>query len=317
VLWRPAVWLILAGVGLGLVYYAAVRILPDAQGWWTAASYWMLRDKRPPVMGGEGSGAAGGLLGTLLGLVSAEVGRYADYFGASRAGVEEWPELLLLLSGLALGAWRALRGSRPDRTLLLGLLATGLFFVLAMKTKSRYYTIDTYPLHILLVAASLQEVAGGLARFVSAPLAPPLALAGLVGLTLVGPLKLDDRAWDKYARATRYRSGQEYYELTARLNQLAGPNAKIMAPPLYWFGLKDHEFTDIFVYERVRKQRGETADQFLETVRPDFVITDAKIATDRTTERELFRALDARAPYELIVRHKNFGDVAIYRLTWR
>jgi hypothetical protein len=89
-----------------------------------------------------------------------------------------------------------------------------------------------------------------------------------------------------------------------------------MAPPLYWFGLRHHEFTDIFVYERVRKQFGESPAEFLVATRPDFVITDAKIATERTIERELYRALDERARYELIVRHKNYGDVAVYRLTW-
>jgi hypothetical protein len=51
-------------------------------------------------------------------------------------------------------------------------------------------------------------------------------------------------------------------------------------------------------------------------LRPDFVITDAKIATDRRVERLLYNELDRRARYELVVRHKNFGDVAVYRLSW-
>ena len=36
----------------------------------------------------------------------------------------------------------------------------------------------------------------------------------------------------------------------------------------------------------------------------------------RRVERLLYNELDARATYELIVRHKNYGDVAVYRLTW-
>ena len=305
VLHRPAVWLIAAGVGLGLVYYLAVRILPDPAGWFTAARYWMGVDKQPPVA----DSASGGILG----LLRAELLRYADYFGVSPAGIEEWPELLLLLFGLALAAWRALRGSRADRTILLGLALTAVFFVFVVKTKSRYYMLDTYPLHILLVARGLEQATERLRR-------PPLARAALTGLVLLAviwPLKFEDRAWDKYVRATRYRAGQEYYELTRRLDQLAGPNARILAPPLYWFGLRQHQFTDIFVYERVRKQFGESPAEFLAAVRPDIVITDAKIATDRAIERELYRALDERAPYDLIVRHKNYGDVAIYRLNWR
>jgi hypothetical protein len=54
--------------------------------------------------------------------------------------------------------------------------------------------------------------------------------------------------------------------------------------------------------------------QFLDEVRPDFVITDAKIATERRVERLLYDELDRRSTYELIVRHKSYGDVAIYRL---
>jgi hypothetical protein len=159
----------------------------------------------------------------------------------------------------------------------------------------------------------LQQLAGALRR----PTVAPVALAGLVLLAVIGPLKLQDRAWDKYVRASRYRAGQEYYELTRRLDQLAGPNARVLAPPLYWFGLREHPFTDIYVYERVRKQFGESPAEFLDAIRPDIVITDAKIATDRAIERELYRALDERAPYELVVRHKNYGDVAVYHLTWR
>jgi len=46
------------------------------------------------------------------------------------------------------------------------------------------------------------------------------------------------------------------------------------------------------------------------------VITDAKIATDIRLQRMFYNELDARSKRELIVRHKNFGDVAIYRLNW-
>ena len=85
---------------------------------------------------------------------------------------------------------------------------------------------------------------------------------------------------------------------------------------MYWIGLKDHPYTDIYVFERLSRQMDMSAAQFLEETRPDMVITDAKIATDRRVERLLYNELDTRAQYELVVRHKNFGDVAIYRLKW-
>jgi hypothetical protein len=195
---------------------------------------------------------------------------------------------------------------------LLGLLALGLFTTFAVSTKSRYYMLLTYPIYALVIARGFQHLAGRLRR----PALAPAGLAALVLLAVLWPLKFHDRAWDKYVRGVRYRAGQEYYLLAAQLEQLAGSDAKILAPPLFWYGLHDHPFTDIYVFERVRRQYGETADQFLASVRPDLVITDAKIATDRATERELYRALDDRAPRELVVRHKNYGDLAIYRLRW-
>ena len=48
--------------------------------------------------------------------------------------------------------------------------------------------------------------------------------------------KAEDRAWENYIRARRYRAGQEYTQLTARLHELAGPGASILAPPVYWIG---------------------------------------------------------------------------------
>ena len=75
----------------------------------------------------------------------------------------------------------------------------------------------------------------------------------------------------------------------------------------------DYELNGVFFTElNIRRP-----DQFLDAIQPDLVITDAKIATDKNVERELYRGLDARAPYELVVRHKNYGDVAVYRLAHR
>ena len=281
---RPTIWLLAAGLGLAALYYIGVRILPDPSGDVAAMRYWIGVDKAPPLARDGGSGG-------LLAQARLELLRYAEYFGVSGQGIDEPTELALIVLGLA---------------------AAAIFFVLVVSMKSRYYMLLTYPIYVLLIARGFQQLAGRLRP-------PALARAGLAALVLLAvlwPLKFHDRAWDKYVRGVRYRAGQEYYLLTAQLEQLAGPDAKILAPPLFWYGLHDHPFTDIYVFERVRRQYGETADQFLASVRPDLVITDAKIATDKATERELHRALLERAPAELVVRHKNYGDLAIYRLRW-
>jgi hypothetical protein len=179
---------------------------------------------------------------------------------------------------------------------------------------------------MLLLASVLAQVGGWIAaRAVPSPGERPRlqrtaiaggVLAACVAVVMLWPMKLDERAWDNYIRARRYREGQEYLQLTSRLSELAGPGARILAPPVYWIGLQDHPYTDIYVFERVERQYGMLPAQFLDEIRPDLVITDAKIATDRRVERLLYDELDARAKYELVVRHKNYGDVAVYRLTW-
>lgn len=319
-------WLFVAGIAVAGLYFISVRMLPDPPGYLAAMGYWLGVDKAPPVARG-GNGGLGGMLAN-------ELARYWDYFG------EEPAELGLILAGLAGGAWMAVRGSHPARLIWLGLLAAFAFFVVAVSMKSRYYMLLTYPLYLLLLARVVERAATWLAAHISASSAPgppdgrapgragdaslgfvvqaraAAILTALVVLSMLWPLKLEERTWDNYIRARRYREGQEYTQLTDRLRELAGPGAKIMAPPVYWIGLQDHPYVDIFVYERVERQYGMTPAQFLDETRPDIVITDAKIATDRRVERLLYNELDRRAPYELIVRHKNYGDVAIYRLRW-
>ena len=310
-------WAFALGMVAAALYYVTVRLLPDPAGFLAGLGYWVGVDKAPPAVR-----AAGGVGAKLTAMVLSEIARYQDYFG------EEPLELLVVLLGLGGGLWLAFRGSYPARLIWLGLLFAGLFFVVAVSTKSKYYMLLTYPLYVLLLARVLERVAAWVAERVaarssgapaSAAPAGPIAwsvLAVLVALVLVWPLKLDERAWDNYIQARRYREGQEYLQLTSRLAEIAGPGARILAPPVYWIGLHDHPYADIYVYERVERQYGMTPAQYLDEIRPDLVITDAKIATERRVERLLYNELDSRAAYELIVRHKNYGDVAVYRLTW-
>lgn len=310
-------WAFVLGMVAAALYYLSVRFLPDPAGFVAGLSYWVGVDKAPPAVR-----AAGGIGARLGGMLLAEVARYQDYFG------EEPLELLVVLLGLGGGLWMALRGSHPARLVWLGLLFAFGFFVVAVSTKSKYYMLLTYPLYLLLLARVLERVAAWVASKTPHPPTPlsrarergqgvrGVILAVLVVVVMVWPLKLDERAWDNYIRARRYREGQDYLELTSRLKEIAGPDARILAPPVYWIGMHEHPYSDIYVYERVERQYGMTPAQYLDEIRPDLVITDAKIATERRVERLLYNELDSRAKYDLIVRHKNYGDVAVYRLTW-
>ncbi len=310
---RPEGLLFVAGLGLAAAYYLAVRVLPDPTGFIAGMSYWLGVDKAPPL--------ARPALG-LAGVLRNELARYQDYFG------EEPLELGLVLLGLGAGLWSAARGSHPARLMMLGLAAAFVFFLVAVSMKSKYYMVLTYPFYMLLVARLIERVARGVGARLAVPVraqqaaplqsrvAQHLALVLLVGLAALYPLKAGDRAWENYIRARRYREGQEYAMLTAQLDRLAGPGAKILAPPVYWIGLRTHPYIDIYVYERLERRYHMTVSQFLAETRPDFVITDAKIATEKPIEKLLYNELDARATREFVVRHKNYGDVAVYRLHW-
>ena len=295
---RRESWLFGLGLALGGAYYLVARVLPNPGSFLGGLQYWVGVDKHPPWDKPD--------LGP-LGPIQLELWRYWDYFQ------EEPLELGMVLLGLAFAIWRASRSGRAERLILAGLAAAQLFFILFVSSKSKYYMIFGYPYYALLVAAAGWWLVGRIRR-------QELSYAALAALTLLlvwGPLKFEERAWDKYIRAARYRAGQDYYQLTSQLRTLAGTDARILAPPLYWFGFNDHHFTDIFVFERVKRQYGMSAARFLDEIRPDLVITDGKIATERANQLELHRALDERASYELVTRHKNFGDVAVYRLRRR
>lgn len=314
--WRERqVWMLAAGLVLAAIQYLLFRFVPDPGGFLAGLQYWVGVDKQPPA--GRVAGV-GGIVNSVL----AEIARYQDYFG------EEPLEVAMVLAGIVGGVWWAIRGDRGSRVLLLGLVAAFIFFVVAVSTKSKYYMLLTYPIYALLVGRLIDLAAFNrwvtvrgqqLVATVSAtrlPVLGSLIFVGLTALMVYVPLKGEDRAWDNYIRARRYRAGQEYLQLTDRLDALAGPGARILAPPLYWIGLKSHPYTDIYVYERLQRQMDMSVAQFLDETRPDFVITDAKIATDKRVEKLLYNELDARATRELIVRHKNYGDVAVYRLDW-
>jgi hypothetical protein len=343
---RSETWIFAAGIVAAALYYLSVRFLPDPAGFMTALGYWVGVDKAPPAVRVDDGGAGARLVSMLMN----EIARYLDYFdeeplelavillglagGAWMAIRGSYPARLILL-GLAFAfAFFVVAVSTKSKYYML--LTYPLYLLLLARVLERTATW------------AAERVERALKGFLEARLRPPrrasskldcvpplprtgrgaggegvppahattsaAILSAFVLAVVVWPLKLDERAWENYILAGRYREGQEYVQLTDRLKELAGPDATILAPPLYWIGMHDHPFVDIYVFERVERQYGMTATQFLDEVRPDFVITDAKIATERRVERLLYDELDRRSRYEVIVRHKNFGDVAIYRL---
>jgi Dolichyl-phosphate-mannose-protein mannosyltransferase len=335
---------LIGGLVLAAVQYLLFRFVPDPAGFLGGLQYWVGVDKAPPA------GRVGG--GGVSTLLSNELARYWDYFGEEP--LELSMVAIGLLAGLW-WAIRGDRGARiiwlgliaeavffvvavstkskyymlltyPFFVLFLGRVAQEVSFGWLSRARPHPnpprarggsaidQTLESGPLPAHRQGWS--GVSFGRSSYGKRAIAASAVFIALIALAVYFPLKGEDRAWENYIRARRYRAGQEYTQLTARLDELAGPGARILAPPVYWIGLKGHPYTDIYVFERLSKQMNMSPGQFLEETRPDIVITDAKIATDRRIQRLLYNELDARSKVELVVRHKNYGDVAIYRLHW-
>jgi 4-amino-4-deoxy-L-arabinose transferase-like glycosyltransferase len=343
---RREVWIFGLGIAGAALYYLAVRFLPDPAGFMAALGYWVGVDKALPVA--KSNGGIVGRLGTML---TNEYLRYVDYFGEEPLELAlvvlgllgglwmairgAYPCRLILLGLVFAAAFFVVAVSTKSKYYMLLTYPLYLLLVARVLERAADWLVTTLTPTLSRWEREPSAIplprtgpgGGGLPRGPmvgwsggwgegASRAAPAAVLAVLVVAAMVWPLKLQDRAWDNYIQARRYRAGQEYSQLTDRLDELAGPGAKILAPPVYWIGLRDHPYIDIYVYERLQRQYGMTPAQFLDETRPDFVITDAKIATDHRVERLLYDELDARSHYELVTRHKNYGDVAIYRLRW-
>ena len=99
--WRAVLkrdaWLYVAGIGIGALYYIAVRIAPDPMHFVEAFQYWIGVDKRPPALATRGGSA-----------IDAELGRWTQYLS------HRWMEAALLGVGVVDGrrsGWSACASS--------------------------------------------------------------------------------------------------------------------------------------------------------------------------------------------------------------
>ncbi|MCC6179117.1 MAG: glycosyltransferase family 39 protein [Chloroflexi bacterium] len=347
---RHETWLFAGGIVAAALYYLAVRFLPDPASFLAALGYWVGVDKAPPAARSGGRGLLAMLANEVeryrdyfgeepleLGLILLGLAG-----GIAMAARGSYPARLLLLGLVFAFGFFVVAVSMKSKYYML--LTYPYYLLLAARVFERVATAVSarVPLGSARSPARVDPASSGFGipsppspcashagegQGVKAPtrargmetlsiVLPHALLATLVLFAMFVPLRAQDRAWENYILARRYRDGQDYAQLTAQLSQLAGPGAKVLAPPLYWLGMADHSYVDIYVYERLERQYGMSVAQFLEETKPDFVITDAKIATQSRIEKLLYNELDARAERQMIVRHKNFGDVAVYRLRW-
>jgi hypothetical protein len=195
-------------------------------------------------------------------MLSAELGRFEGYFSSERR-----LELLALAGGLLFGLALSVARRRPE-PLAIGLLLAFALFVLVVSGKSEFYIMLFYPWLCLLLAGAVVWLAQRTGR------AWPLVVlaAFWVGPRIFG---FEEHHDDLLIAAGNFPE-RGYYALMADITPLVPPGASVLGPPLFWIGLHDRSYTDYYVWERLRAERGERFASFAARLKPDVLVLDAK-----------------------------------------
>jgi 4-amino-4-deoxy-L-arabinose transferase-like glycosyltransferase len=296
---EPCLWSFVAGVSIGLAFYAALHILPYPQ------TYLMLNrlafgpTHTPPLLEPRHVFSSTVDMGRLLFLL--------------------YPLLVPLIIWAIVVLLREHSKSAKTLVVLSGVLVGA--GVLLMRNKAPYYAILFTPAIDLVIAALVLEVGqrpwqGRLGDYVRRGLAWGICF-GTAVLNLVLLL--------------RYDFGEVYRTVQSRVNQSIQPGESIMASQTYWFGLYDHVYYswEELVYYRRYAPDSTLEDAFRE-FRPDVLIVDESwdcFVTDRpgdspylqhlTLPRTAMESFLSRYAY-LVDEFDGgcFGPVRVYRIAW-
>lgn len=292
--WRGAlksdVWLYVAGIGLGALYYIAIRIAPNPGHFMEAFQYWIGVDKRPPALATRGGSA-----------FDAELGRWTQYLS------HRWMEAALLGLGVLTAAIRMVRQKRLD-PILVGWLVSLLVFTVLVSSKTEFYMILFFPMLILLVAAAVADVFDRLegAR---------LLASALLVLMAVGVMGFEDNFRDITQAASNFED-RNYATLTGEIQAVIPAGSKVIAPPLFWIGLSSPpyylDFVDFVVWERIRREQQVGWPQFVALINPEYVILDSKAKSDVTNASPRF--MEANGELVASFRHVNYTRVEVWKM---
>ena len=305
VLAAPESWLFGAGILIGGLYYAGVRIVPDPRHYAEAFGYWVGVDKRPPILA----------LGPVA-AVQAELWRWNQYFAGRLV------ELALVAVGVGAALWRVARTRQLD-PVLGGVVAAFAVFVVLVSSKSEFYAILFLPLLALLVGAAVAELGHSPQAFGFAPAgllegAAPgqrVVAAALAVVLAVAAMGFEDNFRDVIEAESSSRD-RDYAALTTQLQGYVPPGSRVVAPPVFWIGLAEPpyyvDYVDFYVWERLRRERSVSWPEFLRDVDPDYVILDSKAKSDVTNRARNF--MEDNAELVAQVTRKPYGDVQVWKM---
>jgi hypothetical protein len=133
--------------------------------------------------------------------------------------------------------------------------------------------------------------------------------AVLMAMAVV-PMGFDDNLGDIQESQVDFQD-RDYFALIDEIRHEIPDGASILAPPVYWPGLWDYPFTDVFVWERVRAERNLSFAEFARGINPDFVVLDVKARYE--VFRNSPRFMDEYAQLVTSIRHVGYGRVEIWK----
>lgn len=290
----PQTWGIAAGGLLGVVFFAAVHILPDPQIYFSLTRIQIQTGYAPPLT--DPALWLDGLIST---------GRLV--FAACTTSI------IFVLISLPFLLRRKTNGT--IRLLLINfVLLAG--FILIIRNKTGFYAIFLAPGLFWMAGAYLEEFLqekwqGRLRDYL---------LRVLVGSSILGmaALSLTPLTQNTYAL---YQSAQP------KVNQVVEPGDKIMGSQIWWLGLPDHKYFSweiLFMYSRYHP--GASMNDVFEVYKPDLFIFDHHLQgfiSDDPSNPEY--RLSRQAVIDFLTRHGRkiaefdaygFGPIEIYRLNW-
>lgn len=297
---QHAFWYFLGGVGVGLVFYAALHILPYPQTYFALTRLAFGPTHTPPLLTLD--------LGTII-----------------KSG-EDMGRLLIptyhVLAPLFVGAIIVLCKQRSQDARILvvlnGFLIAG--GVLLIRNKAPYYAILFTPAIDLLIASLVLKVSrqpwrGSPANYISRVLVWGGCLAGIaLNLSLL-----------------RYDYRGVYQAVQKRIDEAVQPGESIMGPQTYWFGLYEHSYYswEGLVYYR-RYAPGSTVDDALREFHPDILIMDTDWGSNVLDQpgdspysrhlwlprQEMEAFLDRWADLVVEFDGAAYGQVRVYRIAW-
>jgi hypothetical protein len=279
-----SVGIFLGGIAIGALIYIGYRVLPDPKHYFDAFSYWVGVDKRPPSLRSPGQ------------MLQAEISRFTSYFEGRSI------EIAVVALGLIGSIVRLALKKRPE-PLFPGLVIAFAVFTVLVSSKTEYYMILFYPPMLLLVARELASIPW------------PRAWIGLAGALvilwlLVAPMGFDDNIQDILDAEVDFQD-RDYAALIDEIRNDIPEEASILGPPVYWPGLWDHPYTDVFVWERVRAERSSRFAEFARGINPDYVVLDVKARYE--VFRDSPRFMDEYAQLVSTIRHVGYGRVEIWK----